>query len=196
MKSRKFFQNISFFLTQNKSNIIILLVIVFSIISIIIQNVNSKEAISVNDEELEKNKYEGKIAVYITGEVKNPGVYYVDEGSRLEALIEICGGLNEDADVSELNLAEKLNDADKIDVPKIIVNAQEDEEENNDSGLININTASKEELKTLNGIGDTLADNIINYRKNSKFETIEDLLNVNGIGQSKYNAIKEYICVN
>ena len=98
------------------------------------------------------------------------------------------------ADITELNLAEKLNDSDKIDVPKKIIE-EKSEESDTDNNLININKATKEELKTLDGIGDTLADNIIEYRKNNKFESIEDILNVNGIGESKYNAIKEYICV-
>lgn len=137
--------------------------------------------------------------MYITGEVLNPGVYYISEESRLDDLIEICGGFTQNADISELNLAERLSDSDKIEVPKIVSESENEYineiEENVSNNLININTATKEELKSLNGIGDTLADNIINYRKKNKFNTIEDLLNVNGIGESKFDAIKEYICV-
>lgn len=181
-----------------KTNILIGILILLSITSIIFQNINDKNKIEINGNEIQTNKFENEIAVYITGEVKQPGVYYIESGLRLNDLIEICGGLTDKADLSDINLAEKLNDSDKIDIPSIIaekdeMNSISDIEDNND--LININTASKEELKTLNGIGDTLANNIIEYRNNCKFDTIEDILNVNGIGESKYDGIKEYICV-
>ena len=181
-----------------KTNILIGILILLSITSIIFQNINDKNKIEINGNEIQTNKFEDEIAVYITGEVKQPGVYYIESGLRLNDLIEICGGLTDKADLSDINLAEKLNDSDKIDISSIIVEKDEmnsisDIDNNND--LININTASKEELKTLNGIGDTLANNIIEYRNNCKFDTIEDILNVNGIGESKYDGIKEYICV-
>ena len=203
MSIKNIFYSFKKFILKNKSIIIFSIILILSIISLIIQNSKEKSSILVNDNQLEKEKYEGKIAVYISGEVKNPGVYYIDEESRLVDLIDICGGFNENADISELNLAEKLNDAEKIDVPKIIeeddvesnVSQQEPINNENETDLININTASKEELKELKGIGDTLADNIIEYRKYTKFENIEDILNVNGIGNSKFEAIREYICV-
>ena len=181
-----------------KTNILIGILILLSITSIIFQNINDKNKIEINGNEIQTNKFENEIAVYITGEVKQPGVYYIESGLRLNDLIEVCGGLTDNADLSDINLAEKLNDSDKIDIPSIIaekdeMNSISDIDNNND--LININTASKEELKTLNGIGDTLANNIIEYRNNCKFDTIEDILNVNGIGESKYDGIKEYICV-
>ena len=181
-----------------KTNILIGILILLSITSIIFQNINDKNKIEINGNEIQTNKFEDEIAVYITGEVKEPGVYYIESGLRLNDLIEVCGGLTDNADLSDINLAEKLNDSDKIDIPSIIaekdeMNSISDIDNNND--LININTASKEELKTLNGIGDTLANNIIEYRNNCKFDTIEDILNVNGIGESKYDGIKEYICV-
>lgn len=181
-----------------KTNILIGILILLSITSIIFQNINDKNKIEINGNEIQTNKFEDEIAVYITGEVKQPGVYYIESGLRLNDLIEVCGGLTDKADLSDINLAEKLNDSDKIDIPSIIAEKDEmnlisDIDNNND--LININTASKEELKTLNGIGDTLANNIIEYRNNCKFDTIEDILNVNGIGESKYDGIKEYICV-
>ena len=203
MSIKNIFYSFKKFILKNKSIIIFSIILILSIISLIIQNSKEKSSILVNDNQLEKEKYEGKIAVYISGEVKNPGVYYIDEESRLVDLIDICGGFNENADISELNLAEKLNDAEKIDVPKIIeeedaepnMSQQESISNENETDLININTASKEELKELKGIGDTLADNIIEYRKYIKFENIEDILNVNGIGNSKFEAIREYICV-
>lgn len=203
MSTKNIFYSFKKFILKNKSIIIFSIILILSIISLIIQNSKEKSSILVNDNQLEKEKYEGKIAVYISGEVKNPGVYYIDEESRLVDLIDICGGFNENADISELNLAEKLNDAEKIDVPKIIeeedaepnMSQQESISNENETDLVNINTASKEELKELKGIGDTLADNIIEYRKYTKFENIEDILNVNGIGNSKFEAIREYICV-
>ncbi len=181
------------FIVKYKTYIILVGILILSIVSIIIDNINSKSKIIVNGQELQENKNDGKIAVYISGEVINPGVYYIAENQRLNDLINICGGFTEDADISDLNLAEILNDTDKIEVPKKVVDI--DEENYNNDRKININKATKEELKSLNGIGDTLAENIIEYRKDNKFNQIEDILNVNGIGDSKYNLIKEYICV-
>lgn len=195
----KIFNVVKNFVSYYKTYILILVIIFASIISIIYTNINGKSRIIVNDNELEIDDRDNKIAVYITGEVVNPGVYYIDENLRLDDLVKECGGLTSQADLSEINLAEKLNDSDKIDIPKIAIEEENEEdniENNDDNDLININKASKDELKTLNGIGDTLADNIIEYRKNNKFNTIEDILEVNGIGESKFENIKEYICVN
>lgn len=182
-----------------KSYIVIGIIVLVSVISVVYQNYKDKNKLYINNNEIEVNKYENKIAVYITGEVNSPGVYYIDSDFRLNDLVNMCGGLTENADLTDINLAEKLNDSDKIDIPKKVNNIDENTEDNeidDENGeLININKASKEELKTLNGIGETLANNIVEYRKNNKFETVEDILNVNGIGNSKYEAIKEYICV-
>ncbi len=197
-----FFYSIKEFISKYKSYIIISTILILSITSLVIQNIESKSKITINNNEMEINSKDGKIAVYIAGEVLNPGVYYIEENSRIVDLLELCGGTTQLADISDINLAEKLEDSDKIEIPKKnsqIDSTNEDEEieESDNSGnLININTASKDELKTLKGVGDTLAQNIIDYRKNNKFYSIEDILNVNGIGQSKYEQIKEYICVN
>ena len=185
------------FISKYKSYLTILIIIILSVFSIVYQNINSNSKIKYNEEEISLNSNEGKIAVYITGEVNNPGVYYVDNNSRIIDLLEECGGVTSNSDLSDINLAQKLEDSDKIDIPtKIDKYVQMDETEvsnNVDSDKININTASKDELMSLNGIGDTLAQNIIDYRNKNSFESIEDILNVNGIGQSKYEKIKEYI---
>ena len=184
------------FVRQYKSYIIIVIILITSCISLILENNKNTNSFSINDNELVKK--EELIAIYITGEVNNPGVYYIEEGMRLNDIVELCGGFKDTADLSEINLAEKLNDSDKIFIPKIVSDNYEEinlEEKNDDSGKININTANKTQLKELDGIGDTLADNIIKYRNNSKFKSIEDILNVDGIGQAKYEKIKEYICI-
>lgn len=184
------------FVSKYKSYIIIVIILITSCISLILENNKNTNSFSINDNELVKK--EELIAIYITGEVNNPGVYYIEEGMRLNDIVELCGGFKDTADLSEMNLAEKLNDSDKIFIPKIVSDNYEEinlEEKNDDSGKININTANKTQLKELDGIGDTLADNIIKYRNNSKFKSIEDILNVDGIGQAKYEKIKEYICI-
>lgn len=188
-------------MVEYKSYALPLFILIVSIVSIFIQN--KKESISINDTKLQLN-LDNMIAVYIAGEVVNPGVYYIEENSRLVDLIEKCGGFTNDADLEDLNLAEVLEDTQKIEVPKIVIkeyisiedDASDNNKSNTDSNLVNINTASIEELKSLNGIGDTLAKNIVEYRKNNKFESIEDLLNVSGIGEAKYEKVKEYICIN
>lgn len=184
------------FVSKYKSYIIIVIILITSCISLILENNKNTNSFSINDNELVKK--EGLIAIYITGEVNNPGVYYIEEGMRLNDIVELCGGFKDTADLSEINLAEKLNDSDKIFIPKIVSDNYEEinlEENNDDSEKVNINTANKTQLKELDGIGDTLADNIIKYRNNSKFKSIEDILNVDGIGQAKYEKIKEYICI-
>ncbi len=211
---KKIFVRIFDFIKKYKSYILIILIVVVSIFSIFMQNIEKKEQMKINGKSLDKK--EDKICVYITGEVKNQGVYYLEENSRLCDLIDICGGLTEMAEISDINLAKKLVDSDKIVIPKIkdtidnnennlITNIVEDEIENlddvddidniNSSEKININTASKDMLQNLDGIGEKTAEKIIEYRKNNKFQKIEDIMEVSGIGEAKFEAIKDYICV-
>ncbi len=188
------------FIVKNKTYIIIVIIAVLSVSSVVIENINSKNKVEINNEVLEKDKYENKICAYIAGEVANPGVYYIEEGSRVNTLVDIAGGFTKEADIQDINLAEIVNDSDKIDIPKIANDEYDNtfnEEEGSSSSIkININTASLDELQSLNGIGEATAKKIIEYRQNSKFEKIEDILNVSGIGSSKYELIKEYICIN
>lgn len=190
-------KKVKLFFEKYKSYIIVFSILMLSIVNLVFQNIQEKTSIQVNGETIEINKYEGKIAVYITGEVQKPGVYYIEEGSRVNDLLKECGGITSQADLNDVNLAEKLNDADKIYIPKISAIYMEDENEveGNSKSLININTATKEELMTLNGIGESTANSIIEYREENLFNDIEDVMNVTGIGQAKYNKIKEYICV-
>lgn len=133
-----------------------------------------------------------KICVYIVGEVNLPGVFEVEDGMRIHEVIELAGGITENADVSRINLAKILDDEEKITVPKKVV--IDEDSESNESGLVNINSASVEKLSTLNGIGVSTAEKIVKFREeNGYFNSIEDLMNVSGIGESKFNAIKDDI---
>ena len=187
------------FILKYKIQIVFICIFIISGISIYIQDNERKASFSVNSSNISKN--DDRIGVYISGEVKNTGVYYLKKDSRITDLINICGGLTEEADVSKINPAQKLNDSDKIIIPKKEENLNtESIEDNNESDInvqekININTATKDELTSLNGIGESTANKIINYRNKNKFKEIEDIKNVPGIGEAKFNNIKDYICV-
>lgn len=144
------------------------------------------------------------IYVDVGGEVNYPGLYSLPEGSRVNDAIIIAGGATEKADLSEVNLAYILSDALKITIPKkeveikkkkaIVSKSINISSNNSELGKININTASKEQLKTLYGIGDSTAEKIIKYREeNGTFSDAEELKKVSGIGESKYDKIANNI---
>lgn len=153
-----------------------------------------------------------KIVVHISGQIVNPGVITLEKGARIIDAIHIAGGITEEADLTNVNLAYVLEDAQKIYIPSSkdkegdIDMIQENKEgiilsKNLDSKQqekrkVNINTASQEELEKLPGIGNSIALRIVNYRKeNGKFNTIEEIKNVSGIGENKFNHIKDNIYV-
>lgn len=128
-----------------------------------------------------------EIEVHIDGRIKNPGVYKIKNGTRLQDLIEEAGGLLDDANTSNLNLARKLKDEEKI-VIKSYLDKNDDED-----AKININTASKDMLTSIPGVGSKMADKIIKYRQEHPFNSIDELLNISGIGKKKFEEIKLYI---
>lgn len=128
-----------------------------------------------------------EIEIHIDGSVKNPGVYKIKNGTRLQDLIEEAGGLLDDANTSNLNLARKLKDEEKI-VIKSYLDNNDDED-----AKININTATKDMLTSIPGVGSKMADKIIKYRQEHPFNSIDELLNITGIGKKKFEEIKLYI---
>ena len=171
---------------------------------------NFKNTASIENVDMEDKT---KIIVHIAGQIVNPGVISLNEGARIIDAINAAGGTTEEADLSKINLAYILEDAQKIYIPRIneddyeiysengettiVTSASSMEENKTTEGLkININTANETELQKIPGIGQSIAARIIAYRKeNGKFNTIEDIKKVSGIGTSKYNNIKNYICV-
>lgn len=154
--------------------------------------------------EPKNNTVENKLYVHIDGAVNKPGLYAIDEGDRLKHLIDKAGGLTEEADNSKINLAMKVKDEMKIHIYKIgesqisLDNSNSTVTENQEKGktLININTADKNELMKITGIGEIKAEKIIEYREKNKFQKIEDIIKVNGIGKKTFEKIKNEITVN
>ena len=152
----------------------------------------------------EKSEETGKIKVYVTGEVNSPGVIELEEGARIEDAIQKAGGIKPEANLKEINLASEIEDGEKIYVPNLVEQVEEttlsSESEANTSskseGKVNINKASVSELTSIPGVGASTAQKIMTYREeNGKFKTIEDIKNVSGIGDSKYNSMKDFISV-
>ena len=170
----------------------------------VVENINSENKQQKEDDSLENNKQSSEIYIHIDGEVKNPGVYKMKNGDRVNDVIQAAGGLTDNADKSKINLAIKIKDEMKIHIYKIGEDKNNsnskslDENANsnlNNTKLININTASKDELCKLNGIGENKAKLIIQYREKKKFTKIEDITKVSGIGKKTFEKIKNDITV-
>ena len=177
-----------------------------------VQNIFDEIENNINVVESVVTEETKQIAVHITGEVKKSGVIYLKEGSRIIDAIEKAGGTTKNADLGKVNLAYVLQDGQKVYIPNkknnasvyisedsgqdVIDNGNTNTKTENKRKKININTANKEELQSISGIGPALAEKIVSYRNsNGKFKKVEDLKNVNGIGESKYRNIKDSICI-
>src|SRR5215216_745973 len=141
------------------------------------------------------------IVVHITGAVPRPGVYALPQGARVQDGISAAGGFLAEAQKTDINLAELLEDGEKLDVPYIegalpVIGTPLPEVVTTTTELININTASAAELDVLPGIGPTTAQKIIAYREqNGPFINAEDIINVSGIGPGTYERMKDLITV-
>lgn len=142
--------------------------------------------------------------VYVCGAVFAPGVYELKQGSRVYEAVEAAGGMTSEADETYLNQAELTEDGERIYVPSKEETRKEESENSagmegrmpGDAGKVNLNTAAKEELMTLTGIGESKAESIIRYRKeNGAFRSIEDIMKIEGIKSGVFNKIKEDIRV-
>ena len=202
---------------QKKIVIIVGIIIIIGILYFIYNEVDKKSTDQIDNNMLsiENNTKENEeskefVIVHITGAVRTPGIVKLPEGARIEDAIDKAGGLTEDADISDVNLAYVLEDGIKIKIPTISEEKNEEiiisssgegivEKEisnNSENKIININKANETDLQTLPGIGASLAGRIVEYRNsNGKFNEIEDIKNVSGIGESKYENIKNLICV-
>lgn len=172
------------------------------------QDESNKATVSNGKIEVNNTKVEdSNIKVDIKGAVKDPGVYEIKKGSRVTDLIKLAGGGTSDADLDATNLSAKLNDEDCIVINKkgekgkiqaIQSSPQEPTASSSGAGdkdsIININTASKEELMTLTGIGEAKAGVIIEYRdQKGGFKSVDELTEVGGIGEKTLGKFKDKI---
>lgn len=197
-------KKIRIFVRTNKKYIIVIIPIVIILLLIVIKLIiiSSNKVEIEDDENLDTSKEEYLDDEYyyvdIKGCIKNPGVYKLVKGSRVKDVIELAGGLTSDSDTSNINLAKIIEDEMVININSVNDNSGNNYSmnSNNLSDLININTASLEQLMTLSGIGESKAKSIISYREeNGNFKAIEDITKVSGIGQALYEKIKDYITV-
>lgn len=143
-----------------------------------------------------------EVTIFISGEVNNPGVVTINSDKRLADAVNKLGGFTQDADLNKINLAMKIEDEKHYIIPKIGENIETSNYDNNldakdeEDNLVNINEADIKELDSLPGVGEATATKIINHRKeNGKFKAIEEIKNVNGIGDKKYENIKDMITI-
>ncbi len=175
---------------------------------------SDEKNVLVENEVVEEVK---QITVHIMGQVSNPGVVILMEGSRVIDAINAAGGMLEEVDMSKINLAYVLEDGQKIYIPSTkekerdtyitkengnnVITGGKSESVNagktkEGKMMININTATQAELEQLPGIGAAIASRIVSYRnENGSFKNLEDIKNVSGIGNAKFNNIKNYISV-
>lgn len=207
-----------------KNNLDKLIILIFLIVFVIFgfkqkrqeDNINNShlyesayETIEETEEEIQENissqtMLETIIEEYyvdVSGCVIKPGVYSLNSNSRVVDAIELAGGVCEKADLSQINLSMKIYDEMKIhiyeegEVATSNVNQAELSDQTQQNQIVNINTASLEQLMTLPGIGETRANEIINYRLQKSFDSIEDIKEISGIGDKSFEKIKNYITV-
>lgn len=209
-------QKIKDFVYYNRKDIVIVAVMILLFLSYIFVTSNEEkkyiEENPIEDEEnLEINKEDEKqeknlIVIDIKGEINNPGTYEFDEEKRIVDVVEKAGGLTDKADTKDINLSEKIYDEMLIVIPSLEDEQKESETKENTSvsnktsksvdSKISINKADITELMKLNGIGESKAKNIIDYReKNGNFKSIEEIKNVTGIGNTIFDKIKDFIKV-
>jgi competence protein ComEA len=205
------------FMIERREILILLFLIILIISGLLLFWQNAKHEIIITElnddinlesksfiDEEKKNKEaeeDRKIIIHIVGEVKRAGVYELYDDSRVIDALKAAGGETEKADLNSINLAAPIFDGDKIFVPSINIAINEDGNaglemseyiSGKDNDKININRASVEELQALSGIGPSKAENIIKYREeNGKFKELNELLNVNGIGEKTLENIKD-----
>jgi competence protein ComEA len=144
----------------------------------------------------------GRVAVHVAGRVRRPGLVRLPAGSRVQDAIRAAGGVTSGADLDAVNLARKLTDGEQVRIlahgeppPAVPPGAAPDAAGATPSGPLDLNTATAEQLDALPGVGEVTADRIIAYRTAHPFTTVDELLEVPGIGQRRYEQLKDLVTV-
>lgn len=167
----------------------------------------STESINEKSENSTQNREDNSTTMcQIDGCVNKPGVYSFKKDDRIKDIVELAGGFTQDADTKNVNLAMKLKDEMKIHIPSKTETSKEQNndtqssdivtiKDNNSSNLVNINTADSNKLQTLPGIGPSKAKKIIEFREKNQFKKIEEIKNVDGIGDKTFESLKSLITI-
>lgn len=167
----------------------------------------STESINEKSENNTQNREDNSMTMcQIDGCVNKPGVYSFKKDDRIKDIVELAGGFTQDADTKSVNLAMKLKDEMKINIPSKSETSKEQNNDtqssdlvtirdNNSSNLVNINTADSNKLQTLPGIGPSKAKKIIEFREKNQFKKIEEIKNVDGIGDKTFESLKSLITI-
>ena len=174
------------------------------VLNTVLQETSAPKPESFHAEEVKSQK----LVVYVCGAVNQPGVYELEENSRLYEAVALAGGFSSEADPAYHNLARGITDGERIYILSVLetdalaveqqVAGEEGAEESStkDGALLNLNTATAGQLMELPGIGEAKAESILEYRKKiGKFTDIEELMNVSGIGEAMFEKIKDKIVV-
>ncbi|WP_330615471.1 helix-hairpin-helix domain-containing protein [Romboutsia sp. 1001713B170207_170306_H8] len=171
--------------------------------SILLDNKTTEEMTSQNNINYNSD-VEQLVTIYISGQVKNPGIVTLENDRRLVDAIEILGGVTEEADLNKVNMALKIEDEGHYIIPKLgeevetqSIDLNSTEKAKNENDKVNINIANIDELQSLPGVGEATANKIFKYREeNGVFKNIEEIKNVNGIGDKKYEGLRDLISIN
>lgn len=180
--------------------LIVMVICIYTVLFYATKKVENEEKTNIVEANKDVETFEAKEKVinqkvYISGEITNPGVYTFNDGDRIIDIIKYAGGETEDASLDNINLAEIVVDEQHIIIPNF---NEEIAISSNSSAFkkININNATEDELTELNGVGEATAKNIIKYREeNGKFNSIEEIMNVSGIGEKTFEKFEDEITV-
>lgn len=195
-------------LVRDRRTLVRILSIVLILMLALILRIHESSKSDISIETGSASVHIDSMFVDISGAVVSPGVYEVQQDTRLYEVIDMAGGLTSNADTAAINRAAYVEDGQKIVIP-VSYNDDSDEgssgypdpshsadlSSSSGNGLININTATADELASLSGIGEVLAGRIIQYREEGRFRSIEEIRNVKGIGESVFNKIRDQITV-
>lgn len=194
---------------NRKKKFILLCVLLLGCVltSITAEYFTNEEPVPVISAQTQVKSKEQLITVYVSGAVARPGLYELPAGIRAQEAVEAAGGFTEAANQEKVNLAKKLKDGSQVNVPalkgskKAITGTNASAgtasigSQQKQAGLVNINTASITELDSLPGVGEVTAQRIIEYRQQHSFTRIEDIMQVKGIGEAKFNKMKDRLTV-
>lgn len=194
---------------NRKKKFILLCVLLLGCVltSIAAEYFTNEEPVPVISAQTQAKSKEQLITVYVSGAVARPGLYELPAGIRAQEAVEAAGGFTEAANQEKVNLAKKLKDGSQVNVPalkgskKVVTGTNTSAgtasigSQQKQAGLVNINTASITELDSLPGVGEVTAQRIVEYRQQHSFTRIEDIMQVKGIGEAKFNKMKDRLTV-